>query len=406
MKRLRILYIVGDRGHDLTVHHGYRIHVLKILEYLGKKGHQVFLIHINDQKYLPDFKNYLCIPHRYIPVMHRCFPYTGFIDSKNILTEIIRLNRQMHFDVIHERYGLYSYGGAIASKLIKKPLLLEVNAPLIDEKQLFTKPLQSYQRLSATVSTRVCFTLSSKIITVSRVLKEILMNTWHIDGDKISVIPNAFDASLFARKWNTGETKKMLGVLHAFVITFVGTFQPWYGIENIVDAFCSIRKEIPHARLLLVGDGSFKEDLKKRVEQLGIDTSVTFTGYIKHDLIPEILAATDVSVAPFRTLPMQFYNSPIKIFEYMAAGKAIVASKIGQIGEILEHGKTGLLVTPGNVQELASAIIRLYKEPNLMRRLGGNAKTEVQKYTWDIYADTLIEIYNKLIKNSNIPEEK
>ncbi len=396
MKKLKILYIVGDRGHDLTVNHGYRIHVLKILEHLEKKGHQTFLIHVNDKKHLPDFKNYLCIPHHYMPIIHRFLPYTGFLDSKNILTEIIRIDRHIHFDVIHERCGLYSYGGILAAKLLKKPLLLEINAPLIEEKQLFTKPLKSYQKLSATISNKVCFKFSDRIVAVSNVLKEILVNDWHITGDKIKVIPNAFDSSLFDKEHDTKHIKNTLDLVNAFIITFVGTFQTWYGIENIVDAFCLLVKEIPHARLLLVGDGLLRKDLKTRVEKLGIDKTVIFTGYVKHDLIPEILAVTDITVAPFRPLPTGFYGSAIKIFEYMGAGKPIIASKIGQIGEILEHEKTGLLVKPGDIQELAHSIIRLYKEPNLMRSLGINAKIEAKRYTWDAYADKLIEIYREL----------
>lgn len=395
MKGLNILYIVGDRGHDLTVNHGYRIHVLKILEHLEKKGHQTFLIHINDKKHLPDFKNYLCIPHHYMPIIHRFLPYTGFLDSKNILTEIIRLNRRMRFDVIHERCGLYSYGGTLAAKLLKKPLILEVNAPLVEEKQLFTEPLNSYQKLSATISTNVCLKFSTKIVAVSNTLKKLLVENWHINQSKINVIPNAFDAFLFNKHHDTTDTRTKLGLLDAFIITFVGTFQPWYGIENIIDAFSSVIKTIPDARLLLVGDGALRKDLKIRAERLGIDKSVIFTGYLKHDLIPEMLDITDITVAPFRTLPMEFYGSAIKIFEYMAASKPTIASKIGQIGEILEHEKTGLLVKPGDIQDLANSIIRLYKEPRLMKRLGVNAKIEAKKYTWDVYTDKLIKIYRE-----------
>ena len=95
-----------------------------------------------------------------------------------------------------------------------------------------------------------------------------------------------------------------------------------HGIENIINAFSSVIKKILNARLLLVGDGAIKKDLKIQVERLGIDKSVIFTGYIKHDLIPEILAITDIAVAPVRPSPVEFYNSPIKLFEYMAAGKS------------------------------------------------------------------------------------
>lgn len=140
---MTILYLLADRGHHLTVLNGCRIHVLKILEGLKKTRHRPFLVTVNDGKELPGFRDYLCVPLPYLRFfVDRVLPYTGTLDSMAVLFNCLRLHRHLKFDLIHERYGLYTYAGVLMSKILRNPLVLEVNAALVDEKQLFTAPLQ------------------------------------------------------------------------------------------------------------------------------------------------------------------------------------------------------------------------------------------------------------------------
>ena len=139
-KKLSVLYLIGDRGLDLTKGEGYKIHVLKIIDGLGKKGHKVFLLTINESPSLPEFENYLTIRHKYLRFFfHRFFPFTGTINSINIFLAILRLNKLHQFDIIHERFGLYSYGGILASKILRIPHLTEINGPGIEEKNYSQK---------------------------------------------------------------------------------------------------------------------------------------------------------------------------------------------------------------------------------------------------------------------------
>ena len=121
-----------------------------------------------------------------------------------------------------------------------------------------------------------------------------------------------------------------------------------------------------------------------------------FTGTVEHDAVPMYLDACDILVAPHVPLAdgSDFFGSPTKIFEYMAMDKAIVASRLGQIGEVLSHEETALLVDPGNVGELAGAIVRLVDSDELRVRLGENARAAaVQKHTWTHNAERVLQAY-------------
>ncbi|MBI2472865.1 MAG: glycosyltransferase family 4 protein [Planctomycetes bacterium] len=396
---LSVLYLIGDRGLDLTKGEGYRIHVLKIIEGLKKNGHKVFLLTINENPSLPEFENYRTIQHKYLRLFfHRFFPFTGTINSINILLQILRLNKSYQFDIIHERFGLYSYGGILASKMLHIPHITEINGPGIEEKKLFTKDLAYIQKFTAKVIRKFCLKNTNHIVAVSNNLKTFLIGTRLVkNSSKITVLPNAADVGAFNKHFNVRDTKVSLGLEDKFVIAYTGTLQVWYAIEDVVSAFPSILREVPNAFLLIVGEGQAREKLENLVHLYGITDRVKFMGYINHSKIPEVLSITNVAVAPFKELGMTFFGSAIKIFEYLSAGKPIVASKIGQIAEVLQDNFTALLVTPGHKEELANAIIRLARDEQLRNYLAKNAKMEAQKYSWDKYTDRLLDIYMTLI---------
>jgi len=402
-ENLSILYLIGDRGLDLTKGEGYKIHVLKVIDGLKKKGHKVFLLTINENLSLPEFKicPYLTIRHKYLRFFfHRLLPFTGTINSINIFLNILRLNKLYQFDVIHERLGLYSYGGILASRLLHIPHIVEINGPNIEEKKMFTQDIPPIQKFTAKIIRKFCLRLTHHIIAVSSNLKNFLMeNSIVKNPNKIAVLPNAADTQAFDKDFDIAGIKKSLDLEGKFIIVYTGTLQVLYAIEDIISALPLVLREIPNAILLIVGEGQAGEKLEKLSKELKITDKVGFTGYIDHMKIPEILSIADVVVAPFKELGMTFFGSAIKIFEYLSAGKPIVATKIGQIAEILQDQYTALLVEPSVVEEIANAIIRLAHDEQLRNYLARNAKTEAQKYSWDKYADQLENIYTTLLED-------
>lgn len=392
---LKILYLLADRGHDLTQIQGYTIHVQKILENLRKKNHRPFLLTINSQRELPGFEDYATIPHAYCRGVHQIMPYTGALNSVRILKKILKLNEKYHFDMIHERYGLYSLGGAIAARFLNIPYFLEVNAPLIEEKQLFTSPMKGTPRWIAELISRFNYRFADHIFAVSKILRSYLIEKANIASEKISVLPNAAE-SIVRDKQRKLQTREQFGLNSEITVGYVGTFQPWFGIENLVKALPTILSREKKVIFLFIGDGEAKKKCDVLSQQLGVRHKIKFIDALPHEKLEELLAILDIGVAPYKRLPVKFYGSSMKVFDYMAGGSAIVASDIGQVSEIVEHEKTGLLVPPGDSNALADAILRLIQNPKLRRRLGENAKAQLQEnFTWAGYADQLVQIYQK-----------
>jgi len=152
-------------------------------------------------------------------------------------------------------------------------------------------------------------------------------------------------------------------------------------------------------RFLIVGSGSLHVEVEKRLEAEVAAGRVIFTGAVGHDRVPALLDACDILVAPHVPLAdgSEFFGSPTKIFEYMAMGKGIVASRLGQIGEVLVDGETALLVEPGDVQELRAAMVRLINEKGLREELGSKAReTAKREHTWTHNAQRVLDAYESL----------
>lgn len=398
-KKLSILYLIGNRGIDLTRAEGYKVHVLKVISGLRAKGHKVFLLAVSEKSSLPELEDYATIRHKYLRFFfHRIFPFTGTINSINVLLQIIKLNKLRHFDVIHERFSLYSYGGILASRLLRIPHITEMNGPVIEEKKLFSTEIPFVQKLAAKAIRRFCLRRTHHSVVVSNNLKAFLIDNHFVKrASNITVLPNAADVSAFNKQFDVPNIKKSLGLEGKFIVAYTGTLQVWYAIEDVIAAFPTVIQEIPDACLLIAGTGPAQKKLESITHRLNISNKVRFLGYIDHHRIPEIISIADVVVAPYKELGMPFFNSAIKIFEYLSSGRPIVASRLGQIAEVLEDQRTALLVTPGSIQELANAIIRLSRNAQLRDFLSMNARKEAPKYSWDKYVEQLLHIYEEQI---------
>jgi glycosyltransferase involved in cell wall biosynthesis len=143
--------------------------------------------------------------------------------------------------------------------------------------------------------------------------------------------------------------------------------------------------------LLIVGDGPGKGKLLADLHTAGVNDYAYLVGAVPPERVPGLLASMDVAVAPAPKLA-SFYFSPLKVYEYMAAGRAVVAGRIGQMAELIQDGVTGLLVAPGDPAELASALERLVRDPGLRQRLGQRARHSVEReHTWDAVWERILQ---------------
>jgi glycosyltransferase involved in cell wall biosynthesis len=184
----------------------------------------------------------------------------------------------------------------------------------------------------------------------------------------------------------------------AFTVGFAGTLKPWHGLETLAEAFGIAQQADPAFRLLIVGDGPRRSILEEALARAPHPERVIFTGALDPGRMPGMLASMDVAAAPYDDLP-GFYFSPLKLFEYMACGRASVASAVGQIPEIIRHGATGLLCPPGDAGALAGALLRLRREPALRADIGNAARAYVTRnHTWDATARRVFEIAGSAAK--------
>lgn len=305
-------------------------------------------------------------------------------------------------DAFIERLSLFGHAGLDLAGIYNRPLILEVNALLSDEARRF-RSLQLHA-LAKEVERRV-FARADRIITVSTALAQRLA-AQGVDASRITVIPNGADPDLFINLPSRQECKSRLGLAGKFVIGFCGSLKPWHGVDVLVDAFsrlaggtaaltrCAGVDQPIH--LLIVGTGSNESKIREQVIRLNLTDKVTLTGARPHQAVPELLCAMDVAVAPFRSVD-GFYFSPIKLFEYMAAGTCVVASKLGQITEIIEEGHTGLLCPPDDADALADTIRRVQTSSTLRERIGKAARTAQRQYTWEHAARRTMEVVESAI---------
>src|SRR6185369_4743295 len=236
---------------------------------------------------------------------------------------------------------------------------------------------------------------AARIFVVSEVERNNLLRVG-VPEHKIVVNPNGVDVDRFRPDIGGKDIRAELGVeSEELLVGFVGTFGPWHGVLALARAIAMIPRSVP-VKFLLVGAGKLKNEMEETIREAGFEDRVIFTGSVAHDRVPLLLDACDILVAPHIPLVdgSDFFGSPTKIFEYMAMGKAIVASWLGQIGEVLTDHETALLIAPGNRDELASAIVRLVDSRELRARLGANArKVAVEQHTWTHNARRVLDAY-------------
>jgi len=230
-----------------------------------------------------------------------------------------------------------------------------------------------------------------------------------VDAARIQVLPNAVNPELFRMASEGSEIRKRLNLDGHFTVGFVGTFRPWHGVELLLAAFEDLHRMDPLTHLLLVGDGPLRPGFEDQIRNAGLQGAVTFAGRIAHQDVPQYLAAMDVAVAPYPILD-EFYYSPLKLFEYLAAGRPVVASRVGQVAEILMDGATGLLFEPGDRAGLVRCLQRLRKNATLRSELGRNAAAVCSEHTWNRNAARVIHWVEPLLnRNGSSPflrEEK
>jgi glycosyltransferase involved in cell wall biosynthesis len=302
-------------------------------------------------------------------------------------------------DLIYQRYGRFTWAGVAASLRTGCPLFLEYNGSEVwigkhwDMSGMIPL-LERFERLNLKAAAR--------IFVVAEVERHNLLRAG-IPDEKIVVNPNGVDTEKFRPGVGGQAVRRELGVAEDETLAgFVGTFGPWHGVLTLAEAITTMPAE-SRVRFLLVGAGRLHGQVESIVRDAGKEGQVIFAGHVDHERVPALLDACDLLLSPHVPLEdgSEFFGSPTKLFEYMAMGKGIIASRLGQIGEVLVNEETALLIEPGNARDLSAAILRLSSSRELRERLGAEARAAaIAEHTWKRNAQRVLDAYQEWANSS------
>ena len=302
--------------------------------------------------------------------------WNNLVFTANSLTADKAALDDIHF--IYQRYSRFNWTGVALSVVTGLPLALEFNGSEVWVSRQWDPIgqlwlLKRFERLNQRAA--------DTIFVVSDVERRNLIHEG-VHHKKIIVNANGVDTDRFRPERGGRDIRRILGIDNKTVVGFVGTFGPWHGAPVLAEA-ARVMMPATTCHFLFVGDGDQHAQTESIIRASGV--SATFTGRIPHDDVPAYLDACDILVSPHvsATDGSEFFGSPTKLFEYMAVSKPVIASRLGQIADVIRDSENGLLVEPGDPSALAHAIERLAQDESLRARLGAAARdTVIKGYTW------------------------
>lgn len=400
---MRIAYLLADPGIGVFDVKGASVHVQEMVRAMRAAGHQVtvYCVRRGDKKGRESVPADLADLEVVVETVDgpglsadpRDREERLHIAAQRLSDRALTTHHQEPFGLIYERYALFSEAGARLSKALRDdelpadaaaghsddnlgaptvPLVVEVNAPLVDEQRAHRSLHDVTTALATTARTLGAADLLS---CVSAPVADWVRRTVPEAAERARVVPNGVNTERIRPAATVRKRDEL-------VIGFVGTIKPWHGTETLLHAAA---RGPAHWQVEISGDGPARNELEELTAELGIEDRVTFHGAVNPESIPKMLHRLDVAVAPYPAPqnPGDHYFSPLKVYEYLAAGLAVVASGVGELPALLGKGTRGLTVAPGDPEALHETLLRLDDDAALRTRLGRAARDAAQtEHSW------------------------
>lgn len=381
---MRVACVCADPGVPTMGRKGCSIHVRAIAGTLTAQGHEVTLICSRLGGSPPDaLASVRAIEARAPGDANTLSQLDAGLARDRVITQALAHEHTARgpFDLVYARHALWSCEPLVWAQRAGIPSVLEVNAPIVDEQARYRTLThrQDAQRIE-----RAAVNLADVVVAVSsgvaRAIAPMIDHPQHV-----RVVHNGVDTATISP-----NTQPAMPAPGRVTVGFVGTLKPWHGLDLLIDAMVLLRERWDQLRLLVVGDGPERARLDQRVTALGMADLAHFTGPVDSSQIPGLLTSMDIAVAPYPHID-GFYFSPLKLFEYMAAGRACVTTRVGDLPDLIDDGQTGLLAPPDDPQALARAIGQLIDAPSLRAQLGAQARQRaVDQHDWHAVVDQIL----------------
>ncbi|GAB3546378.1 glycosyltransferase family 4 protein [Arthrobacter tumbae] len=369
----RIAYVCVDPGVPVFGTKGASVHVQEIVRAWRNRGAEVIVYCTRPGSDVPEDLADLAVV---------VVPVTGKGAGREVsqaaaAAELAQRVLDDGADAVYERYSLFSDALARITGRLRVPGFLEVNAPLIDEQRTH-RSLHDEAAANAALQEQVG--AATRTVCVSDPVADWVRG--RVDPqhhERIRTVANGVNVRRIRPSSEAPGTP---------VVAFVGTLKPWHGVETLIQAQASGSREWT---LRIIGDGPQGQELRALAERMGAD--VDFTGAVAPEKVPEVLAGCSIAAAPYPSAEKgDQYFSPLKIYEYCAAGLPVVASRVGQVPHIIDDGVTGLLVEPSDPYALAEAIDGLASAPLARAAMSSAARrTATEHHSWDTVLNRITE---------------
>jgi glycosyltransferase involved in cell wall biosynthesis len=291
---------------------------------------------------------------------------------------------------------LATFFAYLIARVLKAPLIVKVHDLLVDTGDpSFLR--RAYKK--AMFRFYLVFLKRGDVFLVPSVeWVRLLARIYETNKKRIVLFRNGADAVKFNSGVSCSSLRPALDLKDEKVVLYSGQVSRIRGLDYLVRAIADVVKEVRDVRLLIIGDGDEKPRLVTLVQHLGLDDYVLFSGSISHDFMPEYICSADVAIGPLVALPITVGTLPIKVIEYMACGKPVVACYDGASKDLVIDDYNGILIRSGDAKELSSALIRLLKDADFAKNLGVNARKHVEKYhDWNVITAELDRLLVKLV---------
>lgn len=372
---MRIAYALLDPGIGVFGTKGASVHVQEVVRALRADGHDVTVFCTRLDGHVPADLADLDVRRYRLPRS------SGAERERAVVRAAAEVAAQIAaggFDLVYERYSLFADTIALLARAVPEvPAILEVNAPLVEE-QLRHRELADVD--AAIEATRRQIAAARLVSCVSEPVARWAREQG-ADPARVVVTPNGVNTTRITPRTdvtNDDGDGAGAGAGAGVTVGFVGTLKPWHGTDVLLRALARTDERLA---LDLCGAGPEQDNLERLAGEFGIAGRVRLRGAVAPELVPEILRGSDIAVAPYP--PGDHYFSPLKVYEYLAAGLPVVASAIGSLPELLGHGELGVLVEPGDVDALAEALGTLADDPVRRTELGHRAReAAVHEHDW------------------------